>query len=57
MRRLIAFIVATLVLGWACGASDRLAFSLEQPADLPRPPTTEAPGLTSDLVPPGYQAG
>ena len=34
-----------------------LSFQLEKQADLPTPPTAEAPGLTSDLVPPGFTAG
>jgi hypothetical protein len=62
MRRSIALTavalaaLAALLLGWACGnGPEPLAFRLEQPTDLPRPPTAAAPGLTSDLVPPGYR--
>jgi len=55
-RALLLLAAAAIALALS-GCPDRppaLAFKLEEPADLPRPPSAEAPGLTSDLLPPGF---
>lgn len=55
--RFRALLIAALAAFALSGCPEKpagLAFQLEQQTDLPTPPTADAPGLTGDLVPPGY---
>jgi hypothetical protein len=53
---LIAAGIAVALTG--CPDNTQLTSKLDRPADpLPRPPTADSPGLTSDLVPPGVTLG
>jgi len=57
-RALLLLVAAAIALAFSgCPEpAPTLAYKLEQQTDLPRPPTADAPGLTSDLVPPGFSS-